>query len=310
LSIKYNIQISINHFDNVKKNGCLQNILLVDEFNKYIEDYNSNLESMNTNERYIKNTINQLKCDLWLFLTDKKAFNIRIPLYNNINNNINKHKSKNQEGKYFKKWSQLSNDEQLERFMCFSKYYVQEQYKEQYKGQSDSLSSQLYELLSNAYISKNIIYRDFKWNIKTGCIEKINKLKYDKENGFVLYKDQDKDKNADKDKDKNADKDQDKNTDKESIKKKISYKTIINKDTEKVINEEMLCFILNRYKNKNKNNDTNGNENNSEYKSEFLEIIKIKLKLRKISLDDKARIYKIYDEMYNVIRDNRNYKIE
>lgn len=64
-----------------------------------------------------------------------------------------------------------------------------------------------------------------------------------------------------------------------------------------------------------KNNDNNINDNNDnnsndydKYKSDFLEIIKIKLKIRKISSDDKVKIYKIYDEMYNFIKSNQMVK--
>jgi hypothetical protein len=302
LSIKYNIQININHFDNLNKNvnkskdDRLQKILLVEKFNEYIKEYTTKLELMNTNERYVKNITNQLKCDLCLFLTDKKSFNIKMPLYN-----INKQKNKiTQSGKYFKKWSLLSQDEQLERFESFSKYYVQN--INIYEKDELELSDKLFDLLNDLYISKQLSYRDFKWNIKMGYIEKITKLKYDKENGFVLDLVKS---NKEKTDTENNDTISNNNSNIDNSKKKVSYKTIINMDTERIINEEILYFIL-----KKNIKQINNIDLYNKYKNDILEIIKIKLKIKKISVDDKQKIYKIYDDIYKIIETNKNSKIE
>ena len=331
LSIKHNLQINVNHFNNVNNNSKnsiddrFQKLLLIDKFHDYIEKYKLKLESINTNEKYIKNTINQLKSDLYIFLTDKKEFYIKTPFLNYTKNKIV------QTGKYFKKWTSLSKEEQLERFESFSKYYASK-YIDMYNKNED-LSNTLFELLKTSYISKNMIYRDFTWNIKTGCIEKIKVLKYDNENGFILSftkksvdnksvdnksidnksvdnksvdnksvdnKSVDNKSVDNKIDDKSVDnKSVDKSDyNKNEIKKKVSSRTIINKDTEKIINEEILYFILRRYKNNNKEY--------KEYKDEFLEIIKIKLKVKKITSNDKDQICKKYDEILKVVKNNKS----
>ena len=184
LSIKHNLQINVNHFNSVNNNSKnsiddrFQKLLLIDKFHDYIEKYKLKLESINTNEKYIKNTINQLKSDLYIFLTDKKEFYIKTPFVHYTKNKIV------QTGKYFKKWTSLSKEEQLERFESFSKYYASKHID--IYNKNEDLSNTLFELLKTSYISKKIIYRDFTWNIKTGCIEKIKVLKYDNENGFIL----------------------------------------------------------------------------------------------------------------------------
>jgi hypothetical protein len=73
LSIKYNLQININHFNNENKQNSknsiddrFQKLLLTDKFNSYFEDYKIKLDSINISEKYIKNTINQLKSDLYI----------------------------------------------------------------------------------------------------------------------------------------------------------------------------------------------------------------------------------------------------
>jgi hypothetical protein len=337
LSIKYNLQININHFNNESninsKNSVddrFQKLLLIDQFNSYIEEYKLKFESIIINEKYIKNTINQLKSDLYIFLTDRKEFYIKTSF-------VHVPKNKNiQTGKYFKKWTSLSKEEQLERFESFSKYYVSKQVE--IYNKNEDLSNTLFELLKNSYISKKMIYRDFTWNIKTGCIEKIKILKYNKENGFLLEftksvnnksvnnksvenksvenKSVDNKSVDNKSVDnksvenksvenksvdnksvdnKSVDNKSDDNKNVDGIKKKVSSRTIINNDTEKIINEEILYFILKKNKN-----------NKKEYKDEFLEFLKIKLKVKKLSINDKNQICKKYDEILQVIQDNKS----
>ena len=83
-----------------------------------------------------------------------------------------------------------------------------------------------------------------------------------------------------------------------SNKKKISSRTIITKESEKIINEEMLYFILKRVQN-------GAVESTKEDKEKFAERIKIKLKIKKITVNDKIKIFEKYDEIFDVVVNNK-----
>ena len=63
------------------------------------------------------NTLNNLKLDLYNYLTDKQNF-----IKNE--NILSKKSSITQVGKYFEKWSSLSKEQKLERLESFSIYYI------------------------------------------------------------------------------------------------------------------------------------------------------------------------------------------
>ena len=85
----------------------------------------------------------------------------------------------------------------------------------------------------------------------------------------------------------------------DTLKKKVSSRTIITKDSEKIINEELLFFILTRIKN---GVDTIDQKD----KEIFCDTIKIKLKVKKLMLNDKTRIYKKYDEIFEIVKNNKS----
>jgi len=82
------------------------------------------------------------------------------------------------------------------------------------------------------------------------------------------------------------------------IKKKISFRTIITKESEKIINEELLYFIVNRIEN-NVDNPT------KEDKESFAEKIKIKLKIKRLTINDKVKIFEKYDEIFYIVKNNQ-----
>lgn len=311
LSIKYNLQISINHFNTTSsavktndKTDHFQKILLIDELKSYIEEYTKILELINHNEKYIKNTVNQLKSDLYTFLTESKINGANLSLIPSQSNS--KQTKYTQPGKYFKRWVLLSKDEKIERIESFSKYFVlnnvQQHQHQPTEEELLELSNTLFELLKEAHISKRMVYRDFVWNAKSGCIEKVKNLRYDKQDGFIVKFSKFDKNNSKKNKKKNNESNEgNENTNtnttepKEVKKKKVSSKTIIDKFTEKVINEEILSFILKNHKNEDENDKNN-----------FLETLKIKLKVKKIPINDKDVIYNKYDEILKIVNLNKS----
>jgi len=124
-----------------------------------------------------------------------------------------------------------------------------------------------------------IKYKNLKWNVMSGIIENINCLKYDdKKQTFFLT------------------------VEKEVIKatqtnKKISsIRTILNKETNKIINEELMKFLIVA-----KKQDQLKEENIKDLKDNLLHKIKDKLKLKRIMVNDRTEIYKKFDEIYNMI---------
>ena len=182
--------------------------------------------------------------------------------------------------------------------MSFSTYYIEKMLQNNTINtcEKDQLVETLYNLLKNAHVSKQMIYRDFTWNTSLGIIDKIKILKYNKETGFELKftKPLPKEKNCKETNSTNSTIDEIVST-----KKKVSIRTIINKESEKIINEELLYFILKRL------SIDNEKTNSKENKDDFAERIKLKLKIKKLTVNDKLKIYNKYDEIYEVIKSNK-----
>ena len=181
----------------------------------------------------------------------------------------------------------MSQEERLERFESYSLYYVHVFLLEKDIidiSQRDNIVSTLSELLKSAYVSKKMIYRDIKWNTTKGIIELVKILHYDKELGFVLqYTKQIMEKRE---------------GDNNLTKKKLSFRTIITKESEKIINEDLLYFILDRIQ--------NGVESSTkEDKEAFGEKIKYKLKIKRLTINDKIKIFEKYDEIFHIVKNNK-----
>lgn len=302
LSTKYNYTIVINNIDS-KSDGLhnkFQRVLLIEEYNKMLIDYKNHLEQIQNKQKFYTNTLKNLNNDLYLFLKDKTDF---------VNKNsylIPETKQSNvivQEGKYFKKWSELSKEEQLERFMSFSQYFVAKVNKR--NNTNEALVEKLYKLLGESFTTKKLTYKHFHWDSKSGFIDRVKILQYDNNYNFTLNnvnKDNNNDNNVNNDIN-NEKKINDTNVSKEtkerSKQKTGSNRTIINKDTIKVINEELLYYIV-------KNGNVNENEEKLKRdKEHFLELIKNKLKIKKMTINDKTKILSIYDEIQKVVVSNK-----
>jgi hypothetical protein len=279
LALKYDYHIDVN--DLTSKNELdSKNVILSDQFDEYIEKYQNIIENIKTKSKFITNTIRNLKQDLCLFLTNNNK-------NTNLNTNNKKESSYVQVGKYFKRWILLSQEERLERFESYCLYYVHVFLLDKDIidiSQRDDTVNTLSELLKSAYVSKKMIYRDIKWNTTKGIIELVKILHYDKELGFVLkYTKQIMEKRE---------------GDNNLTKKKLSFRTIITKESEKIINEDLLYFIVERL--------GNGVETSTkEDKETFAERIKLKLKIKRLTINDKIKIFEKYDEIFHIVKNNK-----
>jgi hypothetical protein len=208
----------------------------------------------------------QIKTDLVQtrkFINNTKA-NLKLELYEYL---VSREKEIYQQtGQYMgKKLAQLTESELHDRLGSFAQYFVTK-----YLIRSDLIDiskketvvMELTELLKKEQLN-------IKWNTKSGVIEKIHNLKSDTDRMFYIEPLVEKEQ--------------------VSVKKTVSSKTILSKEMEKVINEELLKFILNK------------SSNTKETKDLFLEHLKIKLKLKRITTNDKTSILEKYDEIYNVV---------
>ena len=310
LSIRFNITLVVNIIDSEKKISNfdrLQSSIIVENFNNYLEKYKTIIESESKKEKYVTNTLNNLKLDLYNYLTDKQNF-----IKNE--NILSKKSSVTQVGKYFDKWSSLSKEQKLERFESFSIYYIDKHLIETRLLDTsfrDTFANTLYNLLKDAFESKQLFYKNISWNIKKGVIDYVKILQYEDKVFKLNVPDRTADKindqtdkvndqtdkvNDQKDKVENKINDQ---TDK-AVKintKKVSTKQIITKDTEKIINEDLLHFILKRIQ-------SGVNEISEQDIETVLERIKIRLRVKKLSTKDTSYISDKYKEIFEVVNNN------
>ena len=267
LSLKYNNTFIVNILK-LNKNINID----TSHFNIYIEQYKETLEKISQKEKYITNTIKNLKNELYLYITQQKRFE-----------NIEKVQVR-QTGKYFKKWKDLIKVEKDERFESFAKYHIEKFMMN--KGilsdvDKDKTINQLIELLKQ---NNNMKYKDFTWKTKFGIIESIKILKFNEETSEFYLTHENK---------------SPKEPGVKSIKKKVSNKTIITKESDEKINEDILYFIL-----KNKIIEK-GDEEKLEYKTKLIDKLKIKFKIKKLTTYDKNLITKKYDDILSVINLNQ-----
>lgn len=274
LSLYYDIYIPINEVNEVNKvkNGnnkhetrltCSEKNAIIIMYNDNLEKYKTIKEEINTLKKYITNTISYLNNDLNEYLVKIKE----------------QSKVIKQDGKYFKKWSLLTNNEKSERFDSFSISFVNKLLMSELinNDKLDELNISLKKLLDDNF--KRIKYKDLKWNIKSGIIENINCLKYDNENNkFYILDETVKEKNK--------------------TRKASSAKTIFNKTNDKIINEELVTFLIVLKKNKKL---TEEQDEIIKFKNVFLEKIKNIFKIKRMNTTDREELDKKFNEIYNII---------
>jgi hypothetical protein len=294
-SIKYNMHIVVNILkSNVKQKDNFFNGQIKEQSDDLINKYKIKLKEIEKDELFIKNTLRNVNTDLYSFLTDKHTF------VNKLSNlNVIKTNSAVQVGKYFKRWSVLTKQEQIERFESFSHIYVDKYLVNTLiieKEDRDKMVEILFDLLKTNFENKRMVYRDYVWNTTRGFIESVKILKYNKDTGFILEFTK---QTPSKDGQLRKEQEQGPEASKKNVPiKKVSSRTIITKDSEKIINEELLYFILTRLQ-------SGVDKIDQEDKDAFCEKIKIKLKVKKLMLNDKAKIYKKYDEIFEVVKNNK-----
>jgi hypothetical protein len=260
------------------RNKTIARLLHQETFQSLLDQLNVALTEVEQRQKFVCNTLNTLKNELYMFLTKQKDFT-RIA-------SIGK-KNVVQPGKYFKRWTNLSEAERNERFESYANYYI-----ERYMVQEGLLSveekpiyaAELAKLLQEKYKEKRMVYRDFVWSTKNGLIERVKILRFDREKKeFVL--------NYSK-----------KQPSKDALlaRKKVSVRTIFTKEAEKTINDEILRWLVEAIE-----------RGVCDMKSksalqECMENIKDKLKFKKMTNEDKAKFSVKYQEMLTVITLNKD----
>jgi hypothetical protein len=248
--------------------------MFVGEYNSNVSDYINIKDSMVKSKKYITNVKANLKLELYEHLLESEK---EVP--KQLGNSIGK------------RWNQLLDEERLDRFKSFAVYFVEKYLIKSNlitDDQKEPILNTLAELLNNPESKLNI-----KWNSKAGIIDKIYNLKWEASTGFFLEVIDE--------------------PEKKSIKKTVSSKTILTKENEKVINEEVLRFILHNTSKKGTDVSADGGTDVStdvgsdavqNLKNIFIEHLKSKLKLKRITLSDKNLVFDKFDEMYDIIIHN------
>jgi hypothetical protein len=263
-SLRYDNYIPINTLnDDVKKYTLDRtSIFVIDEYTNNIIKYSKVIDNIVHCQKYITNVKKHLKQELYEYLTNSKpVIEKQIPNYVN------------------KKWSELKAEEKTERLESFSKYYVNKFLVCSNLIPLEEKETTVEKLISLLKIS-DIKFKDLKWNVKGGMIERIGILKWDdtKKSLFI-------EKTEVKPKDKVP-------------QKRCSIKTLFTNANEEVINEEIVKFIVSKL------NSKNVEINTKESKETLLENVKVKLQLKRITVNDKLQIFKKFDDIYSVISQN------
>jgi hypothetical protein len=250
ISLKFDTQIVINYLDGTIN---IYNDYLTKNFKEYLDKYTIIKTNLTNSLKYVKNTKKHLHQSLVSFLKTKEP-DIYI-----------------QEGKYYKKWSLLSVDEQCERLDSFVKFYISKRkmFQEKKEDYITKLASYLKDSLKNKILKYNLM----KWNIKTGMIDSVL-FEYNEENDEFKLKIKTV----------------------ATIKKPVQTVTLFTKENEQYINESILNFLI-------KNKKENGVLDN-EYQDICFDKIKTNLELKKISKNDKVILKQKYNSIYDIIIKN------
>jgi hypothetical protein len=274
ISAYYGVYIPVNirkDQENIELSSTGEFIITM--YNDKFLEYKNILDSIEVSQRFINNSSNNLKQELYQYIYNQIHIK-KVSLY--------------QTGKYFKKWSELTDDEKLDRYHEYISHFIHKYLVEPGLIEGNDIETSI-NTVKNLITDnvKRLRFKDIKWNAKRGVIEQIYSLKFKEEDkSFYL-------------KEKVDEKLQEESSSKPKTKKISSVKSSINKDTEKVINEDLVMYIIHLKKNKRLDAD-----NLKTLKDEFLEKLKIKLHLKRITVNDKIQIFKTFDDIYSVITNN------
>ena len=275
VSEKAHVDILINTDDSFNDENE-QIRFLKEHFKDYIEKYKKLNSELNQHSKYCKNTKKHLLLAWETCSNDKNEIFI-------------------QTGKYFKKWSCLKQEEQIERLESFTKYYISKKIyiNENHGEQQDKIlfkqehEENLFSFLKNAIINNELKYTYMKWNIKTGVIDNISALNIEmspEQNLVFSFQ-----------------------TKTNTKQKTSTIKTIMTKENEQKINEYILTFILkNKGDNKVKSAETKQDTKDDPSIMDIcFEQIKLKLNYKKLSKSDKIILTQKYNDIYAIIEKNK-----
>lgn len=288
LAVKFNTTIVINQIRSSHEttNPEIQLQAVAEQFDKLLLQLKFVHEEIKCQEKFIVNMKNNLQNEIYLYLTNQKTFTT-VPEQQKTQPFV-------QSKKYFKRWALLTDAEKIERFQSFANFYI-DKYLISTNivpiTQRDTHLSTLIDLLTNAHKNKELIYRDLKWSNKDGIIEQVKCLRFNKETE-QFFLNPSKRGNSGKSNNNNV-----------LLRRKTSSKSIFTKETEKFINEEVLCHIVLFFQ---KYSDpTERNTHTKDNRESCIELIKNKLKIKKLTNDDKKEILKKYDDMLAVVSSNQ-----
>lgn len=153
-------EIIINKFGKINP-VKIQEIQLFDIFNQDLQEVTTEIS---TEKKHIQNNISNAKTRLIKEIQ-------RIEKENTIFR---------QTGKFFKKWSELIDEEKKDRIYSYSEYYVRRILNmDSVTNNIEDLIINLSTLLNTCILNKEIKYKDLKWNQKLGCIYNVNFILYD-----------------------------------------------------------------------------------------------------------------------------------
>lgn len=171
-----------------------------------------------------------------------------------------------QTGKFFKKWSSLKELEKFDRIDSYAKYFIRKSFVLKdiiLQEREDEFIQKVNIILQNAIKEKTISSNYIKWNIKSGIITTIKGLEYNSENEEFTIITQPRQRSV----------------------RKVSQKSIFSKVNENIINDVILKCIL---------KDMNS--------THTLNALKDKLKINKISANDRETFSKRFDEIKSIIK--------
>jgi hypothetical protein len=247
LKLKYKLDVFVN--DKVSDTTtCKADLEL---FNQKIEAYKTMMDEHDQKVRCVTNTMK----------------NIKNSFYDLLKKLEDNHK-KNEggcfiEGKYFRKWSDLTIEEKKDRLGCYAKF-------KSHQLEHIECESQLQELLFQLLISKKLPFKNVTWNVSKGLITDIKGFVYDDSTKCFQWKD-----------------------DKESV-KRVSKTDKFDKQAEKLINGFVLDYIV-------KNSLDSGSELTTITKNDCLDKIKLKLRLKKIGKNQKMFILNKINEILMIV---------
>jgi hypothetical protein len=226
------------------------------EFADLLIKYKDLIDDIDNKTKYNSNTKRNLTNELYL-------------LYSN---NSKKQEVVIQTGKYFRRWAVLSEAERNERFHSFADFFIRKKYAEKSDEEKCDLIEKFSSLLISSYKEKKLIYRDFVWNTSKGMIENIKVLQYLEDGSVTLSH----------------------KAGKEYTPRKVSVRTIFTKENDKIINEEILYFIVTKVSHLTKVD-----------KEQCAEKIKNKLKVKKLTTKDKGLLEHKIEEIYEIVQANK-----